>query len=115
MSALLDAVHRMSLNRFVVDVKPGSQGDDWTWDDELRWLEKNHREPFERLLADVRDHGQEHPVVIGDDGRLWDGHHRVCALITIGRRWVKYVRYTDLTDDQKTDLLFQSIGDWERR
>lgn len=24
------------------------------------------------------------PILLGDDGRVWDGHHRVCAAMYIG-------------------------------
>ena len=68
----------------VRDYRPGSRGDEWTWADELRDLYA--REParmawFEDRLRHRDFAAFDKPILLGDDGRVWDGHHRVVAAI----------------------------------
>lgn len=57
---------------------PASQDQPWTWNDE--YAEVNRRLTFPRLLEDIRRDGQVLVSVhLGDDGRVWDGHHRILA------------------------------------
>lgn len=71
----------MSIPEFMFRVRVGSE--DWTWEDEYNHLfsaEVAFRtEQIEQELLD--DGEQREPVLIGPDGRLWDGHHRAVILI----------------------------------
>ncbi|WP_217181568.1 ParB N-terminal domain-containing protein [Streptomyces sp. AC495_CC817] len=50
---------------------------DWSWAEEYDSL---IREPeTQALLASIRTEGIREPVLLGNDGRVWDGHHRIVA------------------------------------
>lgn len=104
---------RMSVARLLAEIAPSTHDENWTWHDEMRWLDDMHAERFAALVADIDRRGQRTPVIVGDDGRLWDGHHRVCALARLGRRWVTFHRYADLTEEERTEHLLDAIEDWE--
>lgn len=62
--------------------KPGSH--DWTWADEYADLINDPvtdriRERVNHEGIDFIDHVA--PVLLGNDGRVWDGHHRICIAI----------------------------------
>jgi hypothetical protein len=87
---------------------PGSHGEGWTWDDEAADLlsadcyctsapegytgvvvvgdpcgTPGHYQL--RLEEHLREVGRiEQPICLGDDGRVWDGHHRVVAAVRLG-------------------------------
>ncbi|HUW00829.1 MAG TPA: hypothetical protein VMW08_00625 [Acidimicrobiales bacterium] len=58
--------------------RPGSHPPPWDWNDEARDLDS--RNELAELTAtfnpDLCD-----PVTLGDDGRVWDGHHRILAAL----------------------------------
>jgi predicted unusual protein kinase regulating ubiquinone biosynthesis (AarF/ABC1/UbiB family) len=62
--------------------------DDWSWDQEAEWIYDENAEKMDRLREDIASNGQKEPVLLGSDGRVWDGHHR----ITIMRESNGYVR-----------------------
>ncbi len=55
--------------------RPGSFDPPWSWVDEKMDLEKRGEltVPFGNRYQDTA------PVVLGNDGRVWDGHHRILA------------------------------------
>ena len=72
--------------------RPGSRGDDWTWAEE--YVELTERpatfEIERRVLAEgigFMDHIA--PILLGDDGRIWDGHHRIVLAMKYGIGWVR--------------------------
>lgn len=90
---------------------PGSFDQPWTWDDEERHLlsqpcptevarsngveglpDCHDPEPgcYQRdLEAWLRERGEvPQPVLLGPDGRVWDGHHRIVAARRLGFAWV---------------------------
>jgi hypothetical protein len=73
------------------DVRVGSA--DWTWSDEFQHLTNDpaHAEKTAQLIADLAENGMRDPIVLGSDGRLWDGHHRVVAAIHLGWKYVPCV------------------------
>jgi hypothetical protein len=73
----------LPLRTFLASVRPGSQDPPWTWHDESRDLWTREPDPMLALVADIKANGQLEPVMVGDDGRLWDGHHRVAALMDL--------------------------------
>lgn len=55
---------------------------DWSWQDEYEILyESDHQH---QLTKQIRENGITEPILLGDDGRVWDGHHRICAAMHIG-------------------------------
>ncbi len=97
-------IHLVPTADIVRDYKPGSRpaSDDWTWDDEERDIMqrtcccRSHEcaNPMEvpeghyqRMLeASIREHGISTTtgIVLGTDGRVWDGNHRVVAARRLG-------------------------------
>ena len=71
---------------------PGHRKAEWTWDDEecdiairvcLCCGQRGHYQ--EQLEAHIAEHGLDGMgVCVGEDGRLWDGHHRVVAAKHLG-------------------------------
>lgn len=71
----------MTAEQLMAEVK---DGDEIGWPDELRWLWTEHREQLLALMDNVLAEGFLSPVQIGNDGRLWDGHHRVAVAQALG-------------------------------
>lgn len=90
------------LNVVLTKFVPGSYPQPWSWDDEERnilearcrdhnvgddamaphWGDGHCAEPgwYQLSLEEhIRVHGITQGVLLGNDGRLWDGHHRVVA------------------------------------
>lgn len=59
---------------------PGSY-DDWSWDDETDDLLDGD---MSWLLFDIGREGVKNPILLGSDGRVWDGHHRIVAARLFG-------------------------------
>lgn len=55
--------------------RPGSGP--WPWPAELVDIAAREPEAFAALVASVRALGVRVPVLLGNDARVWDGHHRV--------------------------------------
>lgn len=79
------------LAKLLAEYQPGSYPPPWTWDDEERDLlarvclccgEAGHYQ--HQLEAHMREHGLDQGVCLGDDGRVWDGHHRIVAAKRLG-------------------------------
>ena len=72
----------MSVSDIVANWRPGSG--DWPWGVEFASLMKR---PETHAIAErVRDEGigfidYHSPVMLGSDGRVWDGHHRICIAL----------------------------------
>ena len=76
------------LARVLAEVRCGSQ--DWTWDEEWVDLDARHAETgyLDRLEREIKSNGITMPVLIGTDGRLWDGHHRLRIAVRLGIDYV---------------------------
>lgn len=70
---------------------PGSYPPPWSWDDEERDIlarvclccdQPGHYQLA--LEVHLREHGLTQGVCLGDDGRVWDGHHRIVAARRLG-------------------------------
>jgi hypothetical protein len=77
----------------MVEYKPGcgwvERPDDTLpngWGAEERILWGIHRRKMRRLVWSIRFFGVRKPVVLGTDGRVWDGHHRLLAAHVAKRR-----------------------------
>lgn len=85
--AALPALTSRPLAQIVTFWRPGSHGDDWTWADEYGQL--IGQDVTKRIGARVAAGGigfadDFAPVLLGNDGRVWDGHHRICLAIQQG-------------------------------
>ncbi|MBE4761706.1 ParB N-terminal domain-containing protein [Streptomyces caniscabiei] len=76
------------LQRILTEVRCGSE--DWPWEEEWADLDRRHAETgyLDRLTEQIRENGITMPVLIGSDGRLWDGHHRLCVAARLGIGYV---------------------------
>ncbi|MFC8986085.1 ParB N-terminal domain-containing protein [Streptomyces sp. NPDC057115] len=76
------------LRRILTEVRCGSA--DWSWDEEWADLDRRHAETgyLDTLEAQIRERGITMPVLIGSDGRLWDGHHRLRIAVRAGIEYV---------------------------
>lgn len=54
-------------------------GDEKGWHEEFCWIEANHLPRLDMLMTSIQETGIREPILLGDDGRVWDGHHRLCA------------------------------------
>ncbi|MCS6570346.1 hypothetical protein NYQ35_16185 [Curtobacterium flaccumfaciens pv. flaccumfaciens] len=64
--------------------RPGSH--DWSWADEYADLMGRDRAKTDAVQERVAAEGYGFldyvsPVLLGNDGRVWDGHHRICLAI----------------------------------
>lgn len=65
----------------LLDVYSVGSGD-WSWDEEYTKLID---QPGTRKLLDrIRAEGIREPILLGTDGRVWDGHHRIIIAMHIG-------------------------------
>lgn len=58
-------------------------GDEHGWTTEFVYLWQEQTDQMLDLLESVAREGIREPILLGDDGRVWDGHHRLavaCAL-----------------------------------
>ena len=55
---------------------------DWSWREEHDLL---YARPWQAALTQqIATEGIREPVLLGNDGRIWDGHHRICAAMHLG-------------------------------
>ena len=74
----------MPLAQVVAFWRPGSH--DWTWAEEYADVMTHERMPAirQRVMEDgigFQDHVA--PILLGSDGRVWDGHHRICIALEL--------------------------------
>jgi hypothetical protein len=58
-------------------------GDGQAWVDELHFLWTTLRHRVLDVLNSVLAEGFREPIVLGPDGRLWDGHHRLAVALAL--------------------------------
>jgi hypothetical protein len=76
-----------TLGQILTFWSPGSQGDSWTWRDEYNALVSDPVTDAVRERVDAEGIGfadAHSPVLLGSDGRVWDGHHRIVIAIERG-------------------------------
>jgi len=61
-----------------------SDGDEHGWATEFAWLREHHGERLDILATSVQEVGMRRAVLLGNDGRVWDGHHRLCVADMLG-------------------------------
>lgn len=55
-----------------------------TWAEEFRWIIDFDNNHTGALLADIEKDGIKLPILLGDDGRVWNGHHRLLVARILG-------------------------------
>ncbi|MFS4103821.1 hypothetical protein [Streptomyces sp. PD-S100-1] len=87
-TALRDRIEVWPLTRVLAEVRCGSA--DWSWDEEWADLDQRHAVTgyLTKLEQQIRENGITMPVLIGSDGRLWDGHHRLRVAVRLGIGYV---------------------------
>lgn len=80
----------MSLGEILENWRPGSHGPDWSWSDEKADLFGRDHERTMKLLEGISEKGwgladEGAPVQLGNDGRVWNGHHRICLALVYDR------------------------------
>ncbi|QUE25551.1 ParB-like nuclease domain protein [Microbacterium phage SadLad] len=81
----------MPVTQIITFWRPGSG--DWSWAEEISRISTDPQTPI--VARRTREEGfgfsdDIAPVLLGSDGRVWDGHHRICLAIGSGERalWV---------------------------
>ena len=54
----------------------------WPWTEEYDNL--IDQPDTQKLLERIRDEGIREPILLGTDGRVWDGHHRIVVAMHLG-------------------------------
>lgn len=52
-------------------------GDEHAWNNEFAYLVRFHGKHVAELMRDIEANGIKEPILLGNDGRVWDGHHRL--------------------------------------
>lgn len=73
--------HRMVKLEHLLGIYKVGSGD-WLWQEEYEDLYKTQHQI--NLTESIRLKGIKEPVLLGSDGRIWDGHHRICAALHLG-------------------------------
>lgn len=55
---------------------------DWPWTEEYDNL--IDQTDTQKLLTRIREEGIREPILLGTDGRVWDGHHRIVIAMHLG-------------------------------
>lgn len=63
-------------------------GDERGWAAEFDFLWSEHRERMDELAASIQADGIHTPILLGSDGRVWDGHHRLAVAHQLGVEFV---------------------------
>lgn len=75
------ARHMVPLSAFREVIRDGDEHG-WAVEYGRLWLEQK---PYmDKLRESVEAEGIRRAILVGSDGRVWDGHHRVCVAISLG-------------------------------
>lgn len=76
---------RKPVSQIITFWRPGSY--EWSWADEYGDLMGgDNMQAVKAQVSDTGIHFADHrePIILGNDGRVWDGHHRICIAIQYG-------------------------------
>jgi hypothetical protein len=77
-------------------------GDGRGWQTEFDWLESHHGDRLDKLTTSVQESGIREPILLGDDGRVWDGRHRLAVAQRLGLDYVPVRRADSLATGEDT-------------
>lgn len=77
--------HEVPLRSFLEVIR---DGDERGWAEEYTLLWTDHRERMDDLRRAVISEGILEPVLVGSDGRVWDGHHRICVAMSLQHKTI---------------------------
>lgn len=63
-------------------------GDAWDWKTEMGKLQIWFPHKLNNIRTGIKHNGILEPILLGDDGRVWDGHHRITAAHQLGIKHV---------------------------
>lgn len=84
----------MSLVQLITNYR---DGDEHGWAREINYLWAEHTAKMDMLTTSIQETGIQTPIVLGSDGRVWDGHHRIAAAIKLGFTEVPVVYSEELS------------------
>lgn len=71
-------------------------GDEDPLREEFDFLRREHPERIAFLTVEIAENGQKEPVILGSDGRVLDGHHRLAVIDALdgpqAQVWVSHVK-----------------------
>ena len=75
----------------------------------LKPYEKNARthseDQLEKIANSIKAFGFRNPVIIDENNMILAGHGRVAAAQRLGIEKVPYIRWSDMTDEQKRGFI----------
>lgn len=81
--AVKDALTRVADHRVMLPLAAvlagWMDGDEHGWDVEFATLQSERQGYLDMLATSVQEVGIRLPILLGSDGRVWDGHHRLCV------------------------------------
>lgn len=63
-------------------------GDELGWYTEFENLHRYHKARLDEIAMSACTEGIRVPILLGNDGRVWDGHHRLCVADGMGIEYV---------------------------
>lgn len=72
-------------------------GDEHGWDEEFAFLRTVRATHIAKLTADIAVNGIRLPILLGDDQRVWDGHHRLCVASALEIQVVPVRTFAEVT------------------
>ena len=71
------------------------------WAEEFAWILDFHGDYVSDLLTDIEKSGIKVPILLGDDGRVWNGHHRLLVARILGMAEVPVTHAEDGCTDEE--------------
>lgn len=70
--------------------------------DSVYWFDGDRKQPTVRAIVDhirlVEEVDERYPIILGPDGRVMDGMHRIAKALLSGQRTIAAVRFAELPD-----------------
>lgn len=73
--------HDVPLDALLQVVRDGNESG---WDAEFSGLWDQSAAYMDMLATSIQETGIHRPILVGTDGRVWDGHHRLAAAHRLG-------------------------------
>ena len=96
--------HKVPLDALLLVVR---DGDERGWDAEFDRLWSEQQGQMDMLTTSIQETGIRLPILIGSDGRVWDGHHRLAAAHRLGMAEVP-IQWSAEDDDPTSSNTYSS-------